>query len=67
MTIAEIVSQCGLPVKVMMKGRDLVSYPAFTVHTAVSGGWLVDYIGHKDYFISDEPHLKDYVIAPTTQ
>lgn len=35
------------------------SYPQILIHTSVDNGWLVDYNGNKDHFVSDS-ELDDY-------
>lgn len=56
MTIRKIVEQYGLPVFVVTKNK---SYPQILIHTSVDNGWLVDYNGNKDHFVSDS-ELDDY-------
>ena len=60
MTIQELIEKHGLPVTIR---ADKQGWPEFTVHTKTEHGWLADTIDGKDQYVSNEPHLNDYVLA----
>jgi hypothetical protein len=63
MTIAEIVKQFGLPVRVRRIGKDEQSWPSFIIHSETDDGWLADYANRTNQTITNVAYLDDYEVC----